>query len=738
MLSRSRALCRFNSLLICALLLMPVAAVGAETDAAKPTVGFDSNTFGGLRARAIGPAIMSGRISSIDAVATDPLTLYVGSASGGLWKSIDAGTTFKAIFDDYPQSVGVVRVAPSSPETVWVGTGEPWTRNSVSYGKGVYKSTDAGDSWKAMGLEDTERIGAIRIHPDNPEIVYVCAVGPLFGDSEARGLFKTTDGGETWNKILYVDETTGCADMDMDPQEPDVLYAATWRFRRSAHFFESGGPGSGLHRSTDGGETWSEVRDGLPEGDLGRIAVAVAPSRPNVVYATVESEHTALYRSDDLGKSWRQVNASQNIKMRPFYFSELVVDPTDHNRVYKPGFMLTISVDGGESFTSMLGGGFGSSVHPDHHALWINPNNPHELVLGTDGGVYISQDRAGSWNHLKTLPVSQPYHVSVDNEIPYNVYGGLQDNGSWVGPSRASGGILGGAWQMLSFGDGFWVVPDPDDANTVYSESQGGALLRVDKTLGTAKSIYPYAEGDQEELRFNWNTPIYISPNDSSVLYFGSQYLHRSTDRGESWQTISPDLTTDDPAKQRQKESGGLTTDNSTAENHCTIFSISESPKNAQVLWAGTDDGNLQVSRDGGETWANVAGNVPGIPAGCLGLRGPRRLPRRSYGLRHLRRPLDGRFQSLHLPNHGLRRYLEPLGSRLLGRLCPRGGPRSRKPGSALRGHGNRPLDLPGRWAGLGPFQREPTAGAGSRFGRAGARAGFGDRHPWSRFLHHR
>ena len=595
----------------------PTTTEKTAEPAKKPKPAFSSNTFGGLRARAIGPAIMSGRVSSIDATSTDPLTIYIGAASGGLWKSTDAGTTFKPIFDDHPQSIGVVKLAPSDPSTVWVGTGESWTRNSVSYGQGVFKSTDAGDSWQLMGLEDTERISTIRIHPKDPNIVYVCATGPLFHDHTARGLFKTTDAGETWNKILYVDEKTGCADMDMDPQEPEVLYAAMWQFRRSAHFFESGGPGSGLFRSTDGGETWQETRQGLPEGNLGRIAVAVAPSRPNVVYATVEAEHTALYRSDDLGQSWREVNASQNVQMRPFYFSELVVDPTDHNRVYKPGFMLTISVDGGKSFTSLFGSGFGSSVHPDHHALWINPNNPHEILLGTDGGVYLSQDRATRWNHLKTLPLSQPYHVNVDNDTPYNVYGGLQDNGSWTGPSRSTGGIVAGAWQMLSFGDGFWVIPDPEDSNTVYSEIQGGRLLRVDKKLGTAKSIYPFPIDGQDKLRFNWNSPIYISPNDPATLYFGSQFLHRSRDRGESWETISPDLTTDDPTKQRQRESGGLSIDNSTAENHCTIFTISESRKNPQVIWVGTDDGNLQISRDAGATWTNVAPNVPEIPAGA-------------------------------------------------------------------------------------------------------------------------
>ncbi|MEO1084312.1 MAG: glycosyl hydrolase, partial [Acidobacteriota bacterium] len=556
---------------------------------------------------------MSGRIASLDAVATDPVTVYVGTASGGVWLSKDGGTTFDPIFDEHTQSIGAVRVAPSDPDTVWVGTGESWTRNSVSIGEGVFKSTDGGESWKMMGLAESERIGAIRIHPKDPDTVYVCALGQLFSDHEERGVYKTTDGGETWDRILYVDATTGCADFDIDPQEPDILYAAMWQVRRWAYFFESGGPGSGLHRSMDGGETWEVIENGFPEEDLGRIAVAVAPSRPNVVYATVESKETALYRSDDLGSTWRQVNASQNVQMRPFYFSELVIDPTDHNRVYKPGFTLTVSVDGGQSFSSMLGGGFNFSVHPDHHALWINPTNPHELILGTDGGIYVSYDRYGSWNHIKTLPVSQFYQVAADNEVPYNVYGGLQDNGSWVGPSRASGGVPNSAWKMVSFGDGFWVLPDPNDSNIAYSESQGGNLFRADKKLGVTKTIFPYPRGDEEKLRFNWNAPMHLSPTMEGTLFYGSQYLHRSTDRGETWETISPDLTTDDPEKQRQHESGGVSIDNSTAENHCTIYTISQSPRDGEVIWVGTDDGNIQVTRDGGQTWTNVAANVPDI-----------------------------------------------------------------------------------------------------------------------------
>ncbi|MDA8019574.1 MAG: glycosyl hydrolase [Thermoanaerobaculia bacterium] len=580
----------------------------------------DSNAFGALEARAIGPARMSGRISSIDAVASQPIQVWVGTASGGVWKSTDGGITFSAVFDEHTQSAGVVRIDPTDPDTVWVGTGEPWVRNSVSYGDGVYKTTDGGETWQHVGLAASERIGAIRIHPENGDVVWVCSLGPLWSAGGERGVYKTTDGGETWNLVLEVDEDTGCADLDVDPQVPDVVYAAMWQFRRSAHFFTSGGPGSGLYRSVDGGETWTQLADGLPEGDLGRIAVAVAPSRPSTVYATVESETTALYRSDDMGSTWKQMNSSQNVQMRPFYFSELVVDPRDHMRVYKPGFILTSSIDGGKSFSSLFGGGFTGTVHPDHHALWIHPENPEQLILGTDGGVYVSENRASSWRHVKGLPVSQFYHVAYDLEWPYNVYGGLQDNGSWKGPSRAAGGITNANWKSIGFGDGFWAFPHPEDPNTIFAEFQGGQLLRVDDTTGAVKRISPAKDSGDEKLRFNWNTPLVLSPNDPKTLYVGSQYVHRSMDRGETWEIISPDLTTDDPAKQRQSESGGITVDNTTAENHTTIYSIAESPKNAELIWAGTDDGNLQISRDGGATWTNVASNAwaadPAVPEG--------------------------------------------------------------------------------------------------------------------------
>lgn len=579
-------------------------------------VTIDSNSFGALRARSIGPAVMSGRIAAIDAVPGDPLTIYVGAASGGVWKSTDAGTTWKPIFDEHPQSIGAIAIDPKKNDVVWVGTGESRVRNSVSVGKGVYKSTDAGESWQAMGLAESERIATLVVDPTNGDVVFVCATGRLWSAGEERGVFRTSDGGKSWEKVLYVDDGTGCSDLAIDPQDPKILYAGMWQFRRSPDFFHSGGPGSGLYKSTDGGKHWKQIEKGLPEGDLGRISIAVAPSRPNRVFALVEATKTALFRSDDLGETWQEVNDSANVQSRPFYFGELVVDPKDFNRVYRPAFVLTVSNDGGHSFSSMFSGGFDTSVHPDHHALWIDPRNPHHLLLGTDGGLYASYDRGRHWSYFNRLPISQFYHVSHDMQWPYNVYGGLQDNGSWMGPSRSSSGsVRNKDWRNIGFGDGFWAFPDPADPNLLYVEYQGGQLMRLNLALGEFKDVKPYAQSGEGELRFNWNTPLHLSPSQPGTIYYGSQILHRSTDRGESWQRISPDLTTNDPQKQRQHLSGGLSIDNSTAENHTTIYAIAESPKNPQVIWVGTDDGNLQLTRDGGESWQNLVKNVPGLPA---------------------------------------------------------------------------------------------------------------------------
>lgn len=595
--------------IFCVFVLLNGFAVASDD---PPKTKVDANTIGALTARPIGPAAMSGRIAALDVVNSNPRVIYVGAAGGGVWKSTDAGLNFRPVFDKHTQSVGAVRIDQSNPETVWVGTGEGWTRNSVSVGSGVYKSTDGGDNWTLMGLENSERIGKIVLDPKDSNIAYVAVVGALWSASEHRGLYKTTDGGKTWEKILYVSPDAGCADVALDPKNPSVVYAAMWQFRRQPWSFSSGGPGSGLHKSADGGKTWKKLSNGLPDGELGRIALAVAPSQPNVVYANVESKRTALYASADMGESWTMVNdANPNVKARPFYFGVLVVDPKDHLRVFKPAESLSFSKDGGKTFATV-----GAGVHSDHHALWVDPSNTAHLLLGTDGGVYESHDGGQRWRFLRGLPVSQFYHVTTDNASPYNVYGGLQDNGTWTAPSQKSGGIANADWKNIGGGDGFWTFPDPTDKNIVYVESQGAVFFfRRHRDTGEVKSITPTAQAGEPKLRFNWNTPLLPGRKNPKNIYLGAQYVFRSTDRGESWTRISPDLTTNNPQKQKQAESGGLTLDNSTAENHCTVFTINESPLDDKIVWAGTDDGNLQVTRDGGKTWSNVVANIPGLPS---------------------------------------------------------------------------------------------------------------------------
>lgn len=589
---------------------LSLSAVATEP-ASPPAPAVDSGTFAGLRARSIGPALMSGRISAIDATTDEPPVVWVGAASGGVWKSIDGAINFTPVFDDHPQSIGAVRIDPNNAQTVWVGTGESWVRNSVGAGSGVYVTRDGGTTFTAAGLTQTERIAEIVVSSLDSNTVYVCATGALWSASEHRGVYRSRDGGKRWERVLYVDDGTGCSDLAIDPANPHVLYAGMWSFRRAPDFFRSGGSGSALYRSFDGGQTWSALTQGLPTGEKGRIAVAVAPSRPGVVYSIVEAKQTALYRSDDLGQTWVQKNAGTNIGIRPFYFGELVVDPQNADRVYRPAFSTTRSDDGGTTFSSMaLGGG----PHADHHALWIHPKRPNWMVLGTDGGVYVSEDGSRHWRHVRTLPVSQFYHVAVDNQVPYHVYGGLQDNGSWAAPSRGASGVRLRDWESVGFGDGFWTSPDPKDPDIVYSEYQGGTLLRVHRRLSEVKRIAPTAAQGEPALRFNWNTPYLLGP--SGTLYVGSQYLHASRDRGESWQRLSPDLTSNDPKRQRQAQSGGLSVDNSTAENNTTIYTIAESPRNPQVLWVGTDDGLIQLSRDGGQRWTEVGKQLPGVNRG--------------------------------------------------------------------------------------------------------------------------
>jgi len=584
-------------------------------------VTLDSDTISGLPIRAIGPAAMGGRIADIAAVREGQrLTIYVGSASGGVWKSVDGGTTFKPTFDKQPvMSIGSIAIDPQNSKTVWVGTGESWVRNSVSVGTGVYRSRDGGENWEAMGLQDSEHVSRILVNPKESNTVYACALGHLWNANAERGVFKTTDGGKNWNKILFRNDSTGCAEMAMDPQDPAVLYAAMWDVRREPHNFRSGGPGSGLFKSTDSGATWHELRKGLPEGDLGRIGIGIATSKRERVYAVVEAKnHTALFRSDDAGESWTEMNSSFNVSGRPFYFARLAVDPKNADRVYKPGFFLTVSEDGGKSFSAAFStseGTSGGGVHSDMHALWINPENPDQMLVGTDGGVYQSFDGANHWRFMANLPVSQFYHVSADMADPYNVYGGLQDNGTWMGPSRAVDGIGNRHWRVIGMGDGFWAFSDPADPDYAFVEYQGAMISRFRKSTGEAKDIKPLPRPGEPDFRFNWNAPIHMSPNQPGTVYLGGQFLFRSRDHGESWDRISPDLTTNDPARQHQETSGGLTIDNSDAEKYETIYTIAESPKDANVIWVGTDDGNVQITRDGGKHWNNVVKNISGLPA---------------------------------------------------------------------------------------------------------------------------
>src|SRR5271167_3056590 len=578
---------------------------------------FDAATVSGLPARNIGSATMSGRVAAVDAIEENGrITIFVGAASGGVWKSVNGGTTYKPVFDrEDVQSIGAVAIDPSNSKIVWAGTGEAWMRNSVSVGDGVYKSTDGGENWTNVGLKDSEHIAKILVNPTDGNDVLVCATGHLWDDNDERGVFQTTDGGKTWKKVLAgVNGSSGCAMIARSKQEPKTIYAAMWDFRRQGWTFRSGGPGSGLFKSTDGGAHWSEVNDsnakGLPAKPWGRVAVQVAPSKPQVVYANVEAEKgRGLYRSDDGGATWTKLDASNFMVWRPFYFGNLIVDPKNENKIFKPDLILLLSNDGGKTFNVVS-----SAAHGDFHDVWINPKNPNVVIAGDDGGLWRSEDGGTRWKHQMNLPISQFYHVSTDSSDPYHVYGGLQDNSAWVGDSSYPGGISNSRWENMYGGDGFWMFEDPSDPNYIYAEAQGGEIGRVNRYTHETRSVKPLPNYGEKKLRFNWNTPIHMSPNEKGTLYIGSQFLFRSRDHGQTWDRISPDLTTNDPEKQKQEESGGVTIDNSYAETHTTIYSISESPKDGQTIWVGTDDGNLQVMRDGGKNWTNVVGNVPNVP----------------------------------------------------------------------------------------------------------------------------
>ena len=581
---------------------------------------FSMDLVKNMKPRNIGPGGMSGRVTSIEVVENNPEIMYVGTASGGIWKSTSGGIKWEPIFEkELTASIGAVAIQQSNPSVIWAGTGEGNPRNSLNGGFGIYKSLDAGKTWKAMGLEKTRHIHRVIIHPSNPDIVYVGAIGSPWGEHKERGVYKTIDGGKTWKQILFNNIKTGSADLIMDPTNPNKLIAAMWEHKRDPWFFNSGGKGSGLYITHDGGENWKKIteKEGFPKGNLGRIGVAIAPNNPDVIYALVEAKKNALYKSEDGGFKWKKINDKPGIGNRPFYYSEIYVDPQNENRVYTVFTYVNVSQDGGKNFKQLMPAyGVDNGVHPDHHAWWIHPKNGKFMIDGNDGGLNITKDGGKSWRFIGNIPVAQFYHINIDNEFPYNVYGGMQDNGSWRGPAYVwkSQGIRNSYWQEISFGDGFDVLPDKEDSRYGWTMSQQGYVSRYDHITGNNYGVKPTHKDANVKLRFNWNAAINIDPFDNSTLYFGSQFVHKSTDKGLTWNVISPDLSTNNPEKLKQAESGGLTMDATGAENHCTVLVIEPSVLEKDVLWAATDDGQVHITKNGGETWMNLANNIKGLP----------------------------------------------------------------------------------------------------------------------------
>ena len=573
--------------------------------------------------RNIGPGGMSGRVTSIDVVHSNPDIMFSGTASGGLWKSTSGGIKWTPIFEnEATASIGAIAIQQSNPSVIWVGTGEGNPRNSLNGGYGIYKSLDGGKNWLLMGLEKTRHIHRVIIHPTNPDIVYAAAIGSPWGEHKERGVYKTINGGETWTKILYTNPKSGAADLVMDPQNPNKLIAAMWEHKRDPWFFSSGGEGSGMYITYDGGETWKQKtsEEGLPDGELGRIGIAIAQNKPEIIYALIEANKNGLYKSMDGGDTWKLVSENMDeIGNRPFYYAEIYVDPQNENRLFSIFTYVNVSEDGGKSFNQLMPAyGVSNGIHPDHHAWWIHPTNGNFMVDGNDGGMNITKDGGSTWRFIGNLPVAQFYHINVDNEIPYNVYGGMQDNGSWRGPAYIwrSQGIRNSYWQEISFGDGFDVIPDKDDSRYGWTMSQQGFVSRYDWKTGNNYSVRPTHPEPEINLRFNWNAAINIDPNENNTIYFGSQFVHKSTDKGETWSIISSDLTTNNPEKLNQHNSGGLTMDATGAENHCTILVIEPSEVETDMLWVGTDDGRIHYTQNGGQDWTEVTKNIKGLPKG--------------------------------------------------------------------------------------------------------------------------
>lgn len=584
----------------CKKFFLPIIFFGILFSTSSQTIKLEQ--FKDWKPRNIGPAGMSGRITAIDAVVANPNIIYLGAASGGVWKTENSGHTWNPVFDDQPiQNIGSLAIQQSNPSVVWVGTGEGNPRNSLNLGSGIYKSLDAGKTWKKMGLDKTICIHRVVIDPTNPNTVYVAAIGNPYAEHSERGVYKTTDGGETWNKILYVNDTTGCADLVMDPSNPNKIIASMWQYRRTPWNLKSGGLGSGLYITLDAGKNWKKLskEDGMPAGELGRIGIAFARSMPSRVYAKVEATKNGFYKSDDGGFKWTLVNSDPSqISDRPFYYQEIYVDSKNENRIYDIHSTVTYSEDGGKSFSTLIPY---SGIHPDHHAWWIHPEDANFIIDGNDGGIGISRDRGKNWVFDEKIPVGQFYHVNVDNELPYNIMGGMQDNGSWHGPAYTwtNGGIRNYYWNNVGGGDGFDVMPDPDGKGWIYSMSQGGNVSRRNIQTGENGFIKPPDLDPKTQLRFNWNSAIAQDPFNSSVIYFGSQFLHMSKDKGASWEIISPDLTSNDSIKINAfQNTGGLTMDVTGAETHCTILAIAPSSKEKGTIWVSTDDGNVQLTRD--------------------------------------------------------------------------------------------------------------------------------------------
>jgi len=572
-----------------------------------------------LQWRSIGPAVSGGRVATVTGTDLDPALLYAGAAGGGVWRSTNAGADWTPVFDKAgTQSIGAIAIAPHDKNDVWVGTGEPWPRNDVIPGDGIYHSTDGGKSWAHLGLAQTSQIARVLLDPRDPKRVLVAALGDPFRDSADRGVYRSADGGATWTKTLYFGPAVGASDLAMDPKNPDVLYAGMWRFRRSAWNLSSGGDDDGIYKSTDGGVTWKRVTgNGLPAGTTGRIAIAIAPSDSKRIYAIVESKDGLLWRSDDAGATWKMTSSNTLIDERPFYYSRIVVDPRDADHLFSVSVLLAESNTGGKTWHQS-----GKRLHGDHHDLWISANG-RRIVEANDGGVALSHDGGATWTWRNVLPVSQFYHVAYDLQKPYHVCGGLQDNGSWCAPSRTGDnrGILPRDWFKVSGGDGTWVVPNPRDPRTVWSASGGGdnqgEIIRFDGRTQSQVDVSPYLR-DQNvvaparlKYRFNWETPLAFDPHDTRAVYAGGNVLFRTIDAGMHWTPISPDLTRN--LKERQGLTGGLTLDVTGAETFGTLLAVAPSPIAPKQIWVSTDDGVVQLTRDGGAHWKNVS--IPGVDA---------------------------------------------------------------------------------------------------------------------------